>query len=211
MSKIPTLPSVWQSLTDLIQRVGILEATAPPTSTLVVTDGSTTVDPTSTIDIGLGLVLTDLGSGEAEIALPEWVDYTPDLLASVTDPTIGSGGQTLGRYALLGNTVVVIMDISFGTGHDDGSGTYSVTLPFPCGTNALAPLGTAYCHRGGVGNEIQQVMPVSTGFSDALITFIYQDAWPAGALTNVDDSHPFGYLSGGGLHIEMIYETGGSE
>lgn len=210
MSKIPSLPSEDGALVDLERRVSSLEATTPAAA-LEVTDGSTTVDPTSILDIGLGLVLTDLGSGEAEIALPEWVDYTPVLTGSGSDPVIGSGGQTLGRYALIGNTVVVIIDIQFGTGHDDGVGDYTITLPFTCGTNALAPVGAAWLHQGGVGNVIQQVIPISTGFSDGLINMIYQDAWPAGVLTQVGGGVPFGFFSGGGFHIEMIYETGGSE
>lgn len=59
-------------------------------------------------------------------------DYTPQLLASTTNPILGSTGEALGRWwrdPITGRVWGEIF-ISFGgSGVSAGSGTYSVTLP----------------------------------------------------------------------------------
>ncbi len=58
-------PSAWGTTGDHESRIRKLEATP---GNLTVTDGGTIVDPTTEIDIGAGLTLTDLGSGVAGLA-----------------------------------------------------------------------------------------------------------------------------------------------
>ncbi len=59
-------PSAWGTAGDHESRIRKIEANPP--GDLAVTDGSTTVDPTTEIYVGPGLALTDLGSGVAGLA-----------------------------------------------------------------------------------------------------------------------------------------------
>lgn len=59
-----------------------------------------------------------------------WTSWTPALTASTTNPTLGTGGSTSGKYVKIGRTVMGWGYIKFGTsGQAAGSGTYLVSLP----------------------------------------------------------------------------------
>lgn len=61
----------------------------------------------------------------------EWQPYYPQLLATTTNPSIGTDGLIDGRYCRQGSTVWATVDIRFGsTGMSVGSGNYRITLPF---------------------------------------------------------------------------------
>ena len=56
--------------------------------------------------------------------------FTPALNATSTDPTLGSGATTNGQYIRFGDLVHVQITIVFGTGANNGAGTYSIgSLP----------------------------------------------------------------------------------
>ena len=60
----------------------------------------------------------------------EWTSYTPVLTASVTNPTLGTGGSSVGEYARIQNFIFYRFTITFGTvGVNAGSGSYFVSLP----------------------------------------------------------------------------------
>lgn len=74
--------------------------------------------------------------------------YTPDLTASVTNPTLGTGGFITGRYIEIFDFIFTWGEFRFGTaGINQGSGTFEVSLPFPAAT--IAP------PDGGSGNGPQ--------------------------------------------------------
>jgi hypothetical protein len=61
---------------------------------------------------------------------PTWSSYTAALTASSSNPTLGSGSNTAGRYTRIGDLVVIQVEILFGSsGAAAGSGTYSVSVP----------------------------------------------------------------------------------
>jgi hypothetical protein len=61
-------------------------------------------------------------------AIGTWTDYTPALTAS-TDPTLGTGSITYGRYVQLNDLVIGTAYFVFGSGASAGSGNYNVSLP----------------------------------------------------------------------------------
>lgn len=63
--------------------------------------------------------------------------YTPQLTASTTNPTLGTGSNIVGYYYKLFDDIWTWGQFRFGTsGASGGSGTYSITLPFTA-TNFL--------------------------------------------------------------------------
>jgi hypothetical protein len=73
--------------------------------------------------------------------------YTPTLTASVTNPTLGTGGVREGRYTTWGHMVHVEYHIKFGTaGTNQGVGLYWISLPFPAITpfRNSAPRGVGW-------------------------------------------------------------------
>lgn len=59
-----------------------------------------------------------------------WESYTPVLTASTTNPTLGTGSSTSGRYGRVNKLVYGQGQINFGTaGVSAGSGFYFVSLP----------------------------------------------------------------------------------
>lgn len=66
-----------------------------------------------------------------------WRDWTPDITAATTDPTIDS--TPTGRYQLLGTTCHATALIIPGASATDGSGRYRVTFPVPVSSNHENP------------------------------------------------------------------------
>ena len=80
-----------------------------------------------TANVSSGQVLTAAKLQEIGAA---WESFTPALTAATTNPTLGTGGSTAGRYGRIQKVVVGIGLVSFGTaGTAAGSGLYYVSLP----------------------------------------------------------------------------------
>lgn len=62
------------------------------------------------------------------------LDYVPILTASVTSPTMGTGGTLVGKYYTIFDQVYVWGEFRFGVGFSAGSGNYRISLPFPAKT-----------------------------------------------------------------------------
>lgn len=78
--------------------------------------------------------------------------YTPVLKGSTTDPTLGTGGYTLGVYYRIWDWVYTWGEFRFGTaGINVGSGIYSVTLPFNADNNYVSSNATPA--RGSILGE----------------------------------------------------------
>jgi len=70
-----------------------------------------------------------------------WETWTPVLTASITNPTLGTGGSTGGRYARVNKTVFGNAFIVFGTsGTNPGNGFYFCSLPIAAQSNTW-PMG----------------------------------------------------------------------
>lgn len=74
-----------------------------------------------------------------------WTEYTPNLTASGTNPSLGSGFSRSGRYVRRGGTVEGYFSIQFGSSMGRGSGNYRIAAPVPIHNDLLdsfMPVGT---------------------------------------------------------------------
>lgn len=78
----------------------------------------------------------------------DWQTYTPELQASTTNPTLGTGAVQRGKYKIEDGLVHLLVYIQFGSGSSPGSGEYRVTLPVAAknrnGTSFQSGAGNAF-------------------------------------------------------------------
>lgn len=87
-----------------------------------------------------------------------WQTYTPQLTATTTNPTLGSGSVQQGTYYRVGKLVAVHVFIKFGTsGVSAGSGTYEVSLPVSMDltniTTLAVPAGASAVGSGHIRDD----------------------------------------------------------
>jgi len=76
-----------------------------------------------------------------------YLSYTPQLTASVTNPTLGTGGVATGSYCVIDEMVHYIAYFKFGTsGYSAGNGIHYVSLPVAASTSGASQynLGGGY-------------------------------------------------------------------
>lgn len=119
-----------------------------------------------------------------------WQTYAAALTADATNPNLGSAGESEGRAARLGTTVVwSARFVAGGTGIAAGSGTYRVSLPWAARPGP--PRGWGYVY--GVAG----VFPVTLGNDLAMA------GGPTGLLTAAQGITTAGH----GLWMAGMYEA----
>ena len=93
-----------------------------------------------------------------------WETWTPVLAASTTNPTLGTGGSTSGRWGRIQKIVTGFGKIQFGTaGTNAGSGFYTVSLPTAAqAATVVTPIGTVYLADGGVNVRVGVLIATAT-------------------------------------------------
>lgn len=119
--------------------------------------GNLIPDGTSNYDIGsVGDTVKDIYmDGEMVGSAVQAQSWAPALTALTTNPTLGVGGSTNGRYWHFGEIALFWGLIKFGTsGTNAGSGQYRVSLPFIADGfhDTRAPLGNLHIQIAGVNN-----------------------------------------------------------
>jgi hypothetical protein len=78
-----------------------------------------------------------------------WETWTPALTATTTNPTLGTGGSTTGRWGRVQKIVVGHAQITFGTaGTAAGSGLYYVSTPTTAQNAGNMPVGVWTTYDG---------------------------------------------------------------
>lgn len=94
-----------------------------------------------------------------------WVPSSATLTAA-TNPTLGTGGVSIGRYTRTGNTVTFRFQIIFGTtGAAAGSGTYQIMAPVGTANTTLGntmPVGQFLLLDYSSSNRVWGVMTTNT-------------------------------------------------
>lgn len=130
----------------------------------------------------------------------EWIDYTPELTATVSDPNVGADGYVRGRWKPNGwRTIDVEVDILFsGAGLSAGSGRYFISTPFVVSVRSiLAATGACYMFDNGTANRAGIVNVTNTG-DNYFITNT-----PSG---DVADNVPQTWASGDMIRFSITHE-----
>lgn len=164
----------------------------------------------------------DYQSGE-DINLDPWrvmgspiQTYTPELTATTTNPTLGTGGVQLGWWTQANRIVAFWGRIRFGTsGTNPGSGFYRVSLPTAAGTPgvASATLAAGMVLGRGAIRDNNNVVLNSRHATMQLITktggtgSVGTAAWVLfdGAVSQANDSTPFVFSDEDALIFQGIY------
>jgi hypothetical protein len=135
-----------------------------------------------------------------------WTTYTPQLLASISNPTIGNGTIS-GRYVAIGATIVGEIQIIGGTtGFSRGAGSYSVTLPTNAIFESFQPVGHVVLRDEGPGLTYLG-RAIFTTFSNRVQILVESQSasFDEGAL--VTDSTPFLFSANDKILIQITYEA----
>jgi hypothetical protein len=90
------------------------------------------------------------GIVQSKISFTGWQGWTPALTASSSNPTLGSGAVTDGRYFQIGSLVIAVIDLRVGTtSWNAGSGTYSFSVPIARSASQLPNMGFGLAFDGG--------------------------------------------------------------
>ena len=131
--------------------------------------------------------------------------FTPTLTASTTNPTLGTGSTSSGRYGQTQKTVRGYFDITFGTsGTAAGSGTYNIALPVSASSNYNGQsIGRATLFdSSGSSYGIIDIIP--TG---ATAVLRYAATWPFGTLTSVTHAAPWAWSASDYIRGSFMYEA----
>ena len=156
------------------------------TALAVNVDGSTLEVATDTVQVkDGGITNAKLATSSGEIGAA-WPSYSPTTTATVTNPTLGSGGATTGKRKYVGKDVHFKFQMAFGTsGTAAGSGTYLISLPtaaaadevgYPIGVVTLNNSGTEYTYFLYV-NDVNHVRMVAG--DGTVVTHAAPFAWGA--------------------------------
>lgn len=132
-----------------------------------------------------------------------WNSYTPTLTASSSNPTLGSGSTTTGRYTQVGKAVEGYFNVTFGTsGTAAGSGDYRISVPASISSNYNGqPIGrvAVFC---GTSYGYFDLIPSST-----YMLMRYAQAWPTGTLTTVTHAAPAAWTTSNYMRGWFSYEA----
>lgn len=140
-----------------------------------------------------------------------WQSWTPTIVGSTTNPTLGTGAIQEGFYCQVGKLVVAQAYIVFGTsGVNAGSGEYSISLPLSAdtSTNRNHVSGTFYASDASASVVLSTglVMTGTTTYSGNGRLF-YSATYPTGGLTSVASTAPWTWAASDSLRALVIYRT----
>lgn len=126
-----------------------------------------------------------------------WPTYTPTWTASTTDPTLGNG--VLEGWAVeVGKLTFFVVELTFGSTTDPGSGTWDFGLPSQPRSSLRTPIGNILCRDDSVGTvRLGNLQTFSTSGVRAQ-TF---DDVPVGAAA------PFTWATGDMVTLTGFYEA----
>lgn len=152
---------------------------------------------------------------ERYAASARFIDYTPALQASVTNPTLGSNSLVGGRYVRIGNWVYATGDIRFGTaGAAAGSGTYYITLPVDRTSVVTANSDMYAGHWRCVGPAPAPIpylnthdIIISPGLGLGRMQSRYPATYPTGTDTQVTHAVPWTWTINCRISFWVMYEA----
>lgn len=86
----------------------------------------------------------------------KWQEWTPELRATTTNPSLGSAGSIRGRFTRIGDTVICNFGVKFSPGASAGSGYWSITLPVVPNEPSISSRSDANPYAANVYNAAYQ-------------------------------------------------------
>lgn len=131
--------------------------------------------------------------------------WTPVLLASTTNPTLGTGGSTAGKFVQVGKLVVGGGLITFGTsGTSAGSGTF--VLQLPTGVDAYAGVGQLVGHATlrSAGTYTRADLYL-TAANPGQCRFVYTSAAVSGSYISATNALPGAWTANDSIQFLLSY------
>lgn len=145
--------------------------------------------------------------GSSWVMFNGWTSYTPSLTATTTNPTLGTGSTAVGRWARLGDFLIVKGVIVFGTsGTNAGSGDYLLSLPFTCSTSGGNHVGTATLWDNSAGHATA-TFPVEVYTGGASLRITYATAYPNGTSNAVTHSQPWAWAASDQIKFHVMVQV----
>ncbi len=139
-------------------------------------------------------------------AIEPWTTYTPLLVGSTTNPTIGNG-TLQGRYVSIGATVIGEIQIIAGTvGFNRGAGTYTVSLPTNAVFEQYQPVGQVVMRDEGPGITYFGTA-IFTNQANRIELFMHSQSAQFDEGSAVTDSSPFLFSANDKILIHFQYEA----
>lgn len=137
-----------------------------------------------------------------------WVNASPTLTASTTNPTLGTASQQLGRYKRFGKTILYQGHLQFGTaGVAAGLGVYRISLPVAANVSIpfrrLGLVTTYDASTGGIAQLFANLDNVAGGYFIAS----YPSAYPVGSSVNLGNSSPMAFAASDQIDWSIMYEA----
>jgi hypothetical protein len=129
-----------------------------------------------------------------------WSPYTPALTASTTNPTLGSGATTSGRYKVIASGLVIFnARIVFGSsGALAGTGTYSVSLPVAANTSVVTPNSNVALFDNSSSTRNIGVLIIATSTTAQI--------WAHGGTSGVTNAVPWTWAASDQINYAGVYE-----
>lgn len=150
----------------------------------------------------LGSKLADNSVPWQKIEQIAWTTYPPTLTATVTNPILGSGSTSVGKYFKIGRLVSGVFTIWFGTaGGSVGSGIYRVALPYVV---AVPPvdhwiIGHGYIYDSSAGTFMATVLAVKPDGS--------LDIFPYNSPIAIGAASPWVWATSDRIEAQFTYES----
>lgn len=132
-----------------------------------------------------------------------WTAWTPQLTASSSNPTLGSGSGQSGRYYRQGNFIYAWAMITFGSsGVAAGSGTYQFSLPVAASTNqtAFSFIGSMWVFDSDAATG-RIALTRRDGTNDWVI------AWVDSATGSISNTSPWTWAASDQIRYFLSYEA----
>jgi len=159
---------------------------------------------------------------ERYAASGEFIEYTPRLTATVTNPNLDvydavsnptGTGSINGKYMRIGNLVYVLGDLVFGAASTAGNGNYRISLPTTvvdiktAGGPSPALTYTVMGHWRMTGFGMAEFNDIQAVGNTNYMTCRYPNAWPVGTETIVAYNNPWAWAATYRISFFVLYEA----
>jgi hypothetical protein len=145
------------------------------------------------------VVVGQLSAAGSAAGISDWVDYTPTLTASTTNPTNWTQDA---RWTRIGDVGIVRFRLMAGASMTAGSGTYRIALPANGNTSPVAGVGTALIYDASTGaTRLGELRVADTAY----LTIGYPATW-GGALATVTHAAPWTWAADDQIRGTFTYE-----